>query len=240
MYLVTRERSQPELEPQWHPCKVKTGGRIVSVLYRAGNWASEKINIYLPKVTWLIKVDSVGLVSNLRLVPVLLAAYLFLSKNSTVVQLACSQPVTQPLEGGQGMLTPPACIYHIQNRKGENTLPIGKLRQAWRCIKYILKLGCPQPQNSVYCLQKGKSIRVRAPLPAPGSCMSLQGRTGSFPVNRKTGSQEAAADSDWEACLRKLLKLTLAPSDKVSLQSWRGQSRDSIWGQSLLSLATLD
>ena len=29
------------------------------------------------------------------------------------------------LEGGQGMLTPPACIYHIQNTKGE-TLSIEK------------------------------------------------------------------------------------------------------------------
>ena len=65
---------------------------------------SEKINIYLPKVTWLIKVDSVGLVSKLRLVPVLPAAYLCLSKNSTWCSLSALSLWQLTLEGGQGRL----------------------------------------------------------------------------------------------------------------------------------------
>lgn len=66
------------------------------------------------------------MVSNLRLVPVLLAAYLFVSKNSTVVQLACSQPVAT-YSGRRARYADSTCMHlpHSE-QEGRNTLPIGK------------------------------------------------------------------------------------------------------------------
>ena len=68
-------------------------------------------------------------------------------------------------------------------------------------------------------------MRVRGTSPSSWVLHVTPRQNWQFPSkNRKTGSQGRRQIQTERPCLRKLLKLTLAPSDKVSLQSWRGQS----------------
>ena len=67
-------------------------------------------------------------------------------------------------------------------------------------------------------------MRVRGTSPSSWVLHVTPRQNWQFPSkNRKTGSQGRRQIQTERPCLRKLLKLTLAPSDKISLQSWRGQ-----------------
>lgn len=81
-------------------------------------------------------------------------------------------------------------------------------------------------------------MRVKALPKLLGLACHSKAKNWQFPSkNRgKPGSQGRRQIQTERPCLRRLLKLTLAPSDQSHCRAGEDRARDSIWGQSLLSL----